>query len=195
MATKLKFGLLLPHFCEYGSAESCIEGAKKAEAYGFDSVWVRDHLVFEPHGIEGRDNTHIEGLLVLKTTGSAFFNYIRDQYTTLKETTDRVFATAIKANWVHSKPDAATGAVWQGVRQMILETFAQHDSLSVQQTLYAIGETVLENFDDITEISLSLPNRHCLLVDLSPFGMENNNEIFVPTDEPYGLIEARLRKG
>ena len=65
MATKLKFGLLLPHFCEYGSAELCIEGSKKAEAYGFDSVWVRDHLVFEPHGMEGEDNTHIEGLLIL----------------------------------------------------------------------------------------------------------------------------------
>ena len=65
MATKLKFGLLLPHFCEYASAEACIEGSKKAEAYGFDSVWVRDHLVFEPHGMEGEDNTHIEGLLVL----------------------------------------------------------------------------------------------------------------------------------
>ena len=65
MATKLKFGLLLPHFCEYGSAERCIEGSKKAEAYGFDSVWVRDHLVFEPHGMEGEDNTHIEGLLIL----------------------------------------------------------------------------------------------------------------------------------
>ena len=65
MATKLKFGLLLPHFCEYASAEACIEGSKKAEAYGFDSVWVRDHLVFEPHGMEGEDNTHIEGLLIL----------------------------------------------------------------------------------------------------------------------------------
>jgi hypothetical protein len=65
MATKLKFGLLLPHFGEYGSAERCIEGSKKAEEYGFDSVWVRDHLVFEPHGMEGDDNTHIEGLLIL----------------------------------------------------------------------------------------------------------------------------------
>jgi alkanesulfonate monooxygenase SsuD/methylene tetrahydromethanopterin reductase-like flavin-dependent oxidoreductase (luciferase family) len=65
MATKLKFGLLLPHFCEYASAERCIEGSKKAEAYGFDSVWIRDHLVFEPHGMEGEDNTHIEGLLIL----------------------------------------------------------------------------------------------------------------------------------
>ncbi|HEX9454414.1 MAG TPA: LLM class flavin-dependent oxidoreductase, partial [Candidatus Binatia bacterium] len=65
MATKLKFGLLLPHFCEFASAERCIEGSKKAEAYGFDSVWVRDHLVFEPHGMEGEDNNHIEGLLLL----------------------------------------------------------------------------------------------------------------------------------
>src|SRR6185437_6894574 len=70
MATKLKFGLLLPHFCEYGSAEACIEGSKKAEAYGFDSVWVRDHLVFEPHGMEGEDNTHIEGLLILAAISS-----------------------------------------------------------------------------------------------------------------------------
>lgn len=65
MPTKLKFGLLLPHFGEYGSVERCIEGAKKAEAYGFDSVWIRDHLIFEPHGMEGTDNTHIEGLLIL----------------------------------------------------------------------------------------------------------------------------------
>jgi alkanesulfonate monooxygenase SsuD/methylene tetrahydromethanopterin reductase-like flavin-dependent oxidoreductase (luciferase family) len=70
MATKLKFGLLLPHFGEYGSVERCIEGAKKAEAYGFDSVWVRDHLVFEPHGMEGHDNTHIEGLLMLAAIAS-----------------------------------------------------------------------------------------------------------------------------
>jgi alkanesulfonate monooxygenase SsuD/methylene tetrahydromethanopterin reductase-like flavin-dependent oxidoreductase (luciferase family) len=70
MATKLKFGLLLPHFGEYASAESCIEGSKKAEEYGFDSVWVRDHLVFEPHGMEGNDNTHIEGLLILAAIAS-----------------------------------------------------------------------------------------------------------------------------
>jgi probable F420-dependent oxidoreductase len=65
MKTRLKFGLLLPHFCEHASIENCLEGARRAETYGFDSVWVRDHLVFEPHGIEGSDNTHIEGLQVL----------------------------------------------------------------------------------------------------------------------------------
>ena len=74
MPTKLKFGLLLPHFCEHASVENCLEGAKRAEAYGFDSVWVRDHLVFEPHGIEGSDNTHIEGLLVLSAIAAVTTN-------------------------------------------------------------------------------------------------------------------------
>jgi len=74
MSTKLKFGLLLPHFCEHASVASCLEGAKRAEAYGFDSVWVRDHLVFEPHGIEGSDNTHIEGLLVLSAIAAVTKN-------------------------------------------------------------------------------------------------------------------------
>jgi probable F420-dependent oxidoreductase len=76
MSTKLKFGLLLPHFCEHASVASCLEGAKRAEAYGFDSVWVRDHLVFEPHGIEGSDNTHIEGLLVLAAIASVTKNIL-----------------------------------------------------------------------------------------------------------------------
>ena len=74
MSTQLKFGLLLPHFCEHASAASCLEGAQRAEVYGFDSVWVRDHLVFEPHGIEGSDNTHIEGLLVLSAIAAVTKN-------------------------------------------------------------------------------------------------------------------------
>ena len=74
MKAKLKLGLLLPHFCEHASVEKCLEGAKRAEAYGFDSVWVRDHLVFEPHGIEGSDNTHIEGLLLLSAIAATTKN-------------------------------------------------------------------------------------------------------------------------
>ena len=136
----------------------------------------------------------IEDLLMLKTTKSGFVGYLKDPFTTLKEATDRLFATAVKATWTYSDPEVATAATWQGIRQLILETFAQHDSLSVQQTLYAMGEVVLESYEGITEIALSLPNKHCLLVDLSKFGMENNSEIFVPTDEPHGLIEARLTK-
>jgi urate oxidase len=137
----------------------------------------------------------VEDLVLLKTSGSGFVGYIKDEFTTLKETTDRIFATAVRAEWLYARPEAASGVVWRGVRQLILETFAEHDSRSVQQTLYAMGEAVLESYDDVAEISLSLPNKHCLPVDLAPFGLESRNEIFVPTDEPHGLIEARLKRG
>ncbi len=135
-----------------------------------------------------------ENLLVLKTTQSGFEGFLKDQYTTLKETNDRIFATAIKAAWLYTRPEIASGTLWRGARQLILETFATHDSLSVQQTLYAMGEAVLNKYEDISEIALSLPNKHCLLVDLARFGMENKNEIFVPTDEPHGLIEATIKR-
>jgi urate oxidase len=136
----------------------------------------------------------IEDLRVLKTTGSAFEGFKRDELTTLKEASDRIFATSINASWVYSAPEVGCRALWRGVKEHILETFAEHDSSSVQHTLYAIGDSVLQNFDEVTEISLSLPNNHCLLVDLAPFGMENRNEIYLPIDEPHGLIEATLRK-
>lgn len=134
----------------------------------------------------------VEDLIVLKTTGSGFAGYIKDPYTTLPETTDRIFSTAIKAVWRYKNEDAATREVFDGIRQTILETFAAHDSLSVQHTLYAMGEAVLGKYDDVEEITFSLPNIHFLPVDVSRFGLENNNCIFLPTDEPHGLIEARL---
>ncbi len=134
----------------------------------------------------------IEDLVVLKTTKSGFVGFTKDRFTTLPETSDRIFATSIKANWCYARPDAATCETWRCVRQTILETFAGHDSLSVQHTLYAMGEAVLERFPDISEISFSLPNIHCLPIDFSRFGLENDNRIFMPTNEPHGLIEARL---
>ena len=136
----------------------------------------------------------VEDLIVLKTTKSGFVGFIKDQYTTLPETADRVFATSIKATWRYENADAATGEIWHSARQAIIETFSAHDSLSVQHTLYAMGEAVLETFPDIAEISFSLPNIHYLPVDVSRFGLENDNRIFLPTDEPHGLIEARLSR-
>jgi urate oxidase len=136
----------------------------------------------------------VEDLIVLKTTKSGFVGYVKDQYTTLPDTTDRIFATSIKANWQYARADAATGDAWSSVRQTIIETFAGHDSLSVQHTLYAMGEVVLEKFPDIAEISFSLPNIHYLPVDLTRLGLENGNQVFLPTDEPHGLIEARLSR-
>jgi urate oxidase len=136
----------------------------------------------------------IEDLIVLKTTKSGFVGFIKDCYTTLPEATDRIFCTSVKADWRYASAEAATGENWRNVRQTIIETFAEHDSLSVQHTLYAMGEAVLEKFADVAEISFSLPNIHCLPVDFTRFGLENDNRIFMPTDEPHGLIEARLSR-
>jgi urate oxidase len=134
----------------------------------------------------------IDDLTILKSSGSAFEGYIKDPYTTLKETKDRIFATAVRAVWRYASPSIDFNAAWQGIRQTILDTFAAHESLSVQHTLHAIGKQVLKAFPDVTEIQLTMPNKHALLVDLSPFGLDNPNEVFLPIDEPSGYIEAKL---
>ena len=136
----------------------------------------------------------IEDLIVMKTARSGFAGFIKDQYTTLPETTDRILATSIKATWLYENPEAAADNVWHRVRKTIVETFSDHDSRSVQHTLYAMGKTVLEGFPEILEISFSLPNIHYLPIDFSRFDLENDNRIFLPTDEPHGLIEARLTR-
>ena len=136
----------------------------------------------------------ITGLLVLKTTDSGFENYIKDKFTTLKETSDRVFSTSVKAVWSYANQEVNYLKICAHVRQIILETFASHHSLSVQQTLYEIGKNVIESVKDVSEISLSMPNKHYLLFNIEQFGMENKNEIFIPTDEPFGLIEATVKR-
>jgi len=134
----------------------------------------------------------IDDLTILKSTGSAFEGYIKDPYTTLKETKDRIFATAVRGVWRYASASVDFNAVWEGIRQTILDTFAAHDSLSVQHTLHAIGKEVLKAYPDVTEIQLTMPNKHALLVDLSPFGLDNPNEVFLPIDEPSGYIEGKL---
>ena len=135
----------------------------------------------------------IEGLVVLKTTDSAFENFLKDEYTTLKEDRNRILATSIHTKWLYREIPPEFDLTWQGIRQTLLEAFAGHDSESLQHTLYAMGEAVLKEFRGIREIHLSLPNKHYNLVDLTPFHLENPKEIFLPTDEPHGLIEATLR--
>jgi len=136
----------------------------------------------------------IDGLLILRTAGSAFDGYINDPYTTLAETRDRIFATVVKADWDYAAEDTSFGLCWRTVRETLLESFANHPSESVQHTLYAMAEAALERCDQLSEIRLSMPNKHHLTFDLSRFGLERRNEVFVPTDEPYGLIEATLRR-
>jgi urate oxidase len=135
----------------------------------------------------------VEGLVVLKTTDSEFEGFVRDKFTTLKEDHNRILATVVRANWLYRTEKTEFDGTWKGVRQGLLEAFAAHNSKSLQQTLYAMGKVVLESFPSIQEIRLSLPNKHYNLLDLAAFGMENAKEIFLPTDEPHGLIEATLR--
>ena len=140
----------------------------------------------------------IQGLVILKSTDSAFSGYPKDRFTTLPETRDRIFCTSMTATWSYPTTNPARidfSAHRTTIRRALVETFAAHKSESVQQTLYAMGEAALGTCRAIKSIRLSMPNKHCLLVNLKPFGMENANEVFVPTDEPHGLIEATVERG
>jgi urate oxidase len=145
-----------------------------------------------------REELHIEsglgGLLVLKTTDSSFAGFVRDRYTTLPETSDRLFATMVTATWTCNPAPADWDVCHRLIRQAMLDVFAKHKSLSVQHTLYAMGAAALEACRQVEEISLQMSNKHRLLVNLQPFGLENPNDVFVATDEPYGLITGTLKR-
>jgi urate oxidase len=129
----------------------------------------------------------LSDLVVLKTADSEFHGFPRDRYTTLAETRDRVLATAVSARWRHDGT-----ASFSAARAALVDTFAAHHSLSLQQTLYAMGSAVLEVCPSVAEVRLSMPNKHHFVVDLSPFGLANDNEVFHADDRPYGLIEGAV---
>jgi urate oxidase len=137
----------------------------------------------------------VANLVIMKTAGSGFAGFPRDEFTTLPETHDRLLATALTATWQYTDERVAFGPTFQAVRQTLLEAFAEHDSRSVQHTLYAMGQAVLEASDEVTAIRLVMPNKHHLPVNVAAFGLDDRREIFVATDEPYGLIEATLTRG
>jgi urate oxidase len=136
----------------------------------------------------------VQGLQVLKTTHSAFTGFIKDEFTTLAETGERLLGTVVSADWSYSRLDIDFNANFTSVRELLLNAFAEHHSLSVQQTLFAMAERVLSECPVVDDIHLILPNKHCLPVDLDRFGLDNPNQIFVPIDEPSGYIEARLTR-
>lgn len=136
----------------------------------------------------------IENLLVLKTTDSAFVDFIRDEYTTLPDTADRIFATSVKATWAYIDETQNWNAAYEAIRDAIVQTFAGHKSLAVQQTLYAMGEAALAACGAISEIEFQLPNQHRIPMNLQPLGIANTNEIFVTTSEPFGLICGTVRR-
>jgi urate oxidase len=137
----------------------------------------------------------VEDLVVMKTTRSAFSGFPRDRYTTLPETEDRLMATKIMAIWRYGSPDLDADATFAAVRSTLLEVFADHDSPSVQTSIWIMARAILERHDEVEEVRMVLPNLHHWLVDLSPFGLTNVGEVYTPTTEPHGLIEATVRRG
>jgi urate oxidase len=211
VGTPEEFGLRLAR--HFAGSYDWISGARVAvESYGWERIAVggaeHDHS-FRKAGAEVRtavvtvdgDDAHVlaglTGLVVLKTTGSEFWGFPRDRYTTLAETDDRILATAVTARWRYTSLDVDFDASFAGVRNALLETFASTHSLALQQSLYAMGEAVLERFPQVAEIRMSMPNRHHFLQDLSAFGLDNAPDgkgavVYHADDRPYGLIEGTV---
>ena len=140
----------------------------------------------------------LSGLVVLKSADSGFADFPRDRFTTLKETDDRIFSTSLEARWEvgpSSDPEAYDFAkIRQNVMSALLDTFAEHESRSVQHTLYWMGDAALAAAPEIERIFLRMPNKHYLLAQLGAFDLDNPNHIFVPIDEPAGLIEGTVER-
>lgn len=151
--------------------------------------------VSQTRGDEFQIESGLSELVLMKTAHSAFEGYIQDPLTTLPETRDRLFGTSLRASWVYLPQTIAFDSARKSIREALLGTFASHQSKSVQHTLYAMAECTLAGALQISEITLTMPNKHCLLVDLSRFGQDNPNHIFMPIDEPHGTIEARVCRG
>jgi urate oxidase len=203
-------GRLVEHFLAAGP------GVKSARVDIVEHPWARIEVGGRPHehafergsggnrvatvigdggGVGGMQiQAGIDDLLVLRTTGSGWEGFLRDRYTSLAETPDRILATVITARWSYVGHEVEFGTAWREVRAEILEAFADHYSPSVQFTLHHMGKAVLEARPEVERISFSLPNKHHLLYDLGRFGIQNENEIFEATDAPYGLIEGTVER-
>jgi len=136
----------------------------------------------------------VDGLTILKTSKSAFTGYIKDKLTTLKPATDRIFGTRATVNWDYAAPAHDFAQVRARIAAALLKEFAAHQSMSVQHTLFDMGKAALAAAPEIARIHLAMPNLHHILADLSPFGLDNPNHIFVPIDAPFGYIEATIER-
>ncbi|TWF81114.1 urate oxidase [Pseudonocardia hierapolitana] len=167
---------------------------------GHDHTWVRRGPEVRSTVVDVSDGgtevvSGLRDLVLLKSTGSEFHGFLKDRYTTLPETDDRIMATALVAQWRYSGVEVDWDKTWADARRILLEKFATVHSLALQQTLWEMGRGVLEAHPEIAEITLQAPNKHHFTVDLSPFGLENPNEVFYAADRPYGLIEATVTRG
>jgi urate oxidase len=205
-----EFGLALAD--RYLEATPAAEGARiEVEEYTWDRIPVQgtghDHAFLRTGGgnrttvvnVDGRGVERVahvvsgfKDLVVLKSTGSEFHGFLKDEYTTLAETHERILATSLVARWRYDRTDVDWDKSYDAIRALLLQRFAEIHSLALQQTLYGMGEAVLRQHPEVAEIKFSAPNKHHFLADLSPFGLENPGEVFFAADRPYGLIEASV---
>jgi urate oxidase len=171
-----------------------VDGAPESTTFKLGGPELNTVLAVREKGSGWSITSGVDGLVILKTTKSAFTGYIKDKLTTLKPATDRIFGTRATVTWEFAAglPDHAQ--VRARVVAALLKEFASHDSMSVQHTLFDMGKGALAAAPEIARIKLTMPNLHHLLADLSPFGQDNPNHIFVPIDEPHGYIEATIER-
>jgi urate oxidase len=188
-------------------------GRWEAESYSWDRIQAHGsghHHSFVRNGQEVRTAVLVRDgaaahlisgltdLTVLKSTQSGFVGFAQDKYTTLPETTDRILATDVSARWrFRTGTDFSAldfNKSYADIKALLLEAFTEKYSHALQQTLFDMGTRVLEAHQELDEIRFSMPNKHHFLVDLSPFGLDNPNEVFFAADRPYGLIEATVQR-
>ena len=145
-------------------------------------------------GIATKVHGGVSDLLVLKTTQSAFKNFVTDRYRTLKDVDDRIFATQVSAEWNYATASVDFVSLHKKIVAQMLKVFATTMSYAVQETMYQMGQAVLDALPEVVRFEIRLPNKHRIPVNLQPFGLENANEIFVWMDEPYGDISATVSR-
>ena len=197
---------LARHFTQIGTVD---RAQVRIEEYGWQRIGAGGTP--QPHSFERLAGTRIasacvhgdgraevvagvDDLILLKSTGSEFHGFLEDRYTTLAPTDDRILATAVAAGWRMAAAEADWAECFRGARTALAEAFAVTHSLSLQQTLYAMGQAVLAARPEVCEVRLALPNKHHFLVDLAPFGLDNPGEVFYAADRPYGLIEGTVSR-
>ncbi len=171
-----------------------VDGVPDATTFKLDGPEVQTTNAVRERGGAWRITSGVDGLTILKTTKSAFTGYIKDKLTTLKPATDRIFGTRATVKWDYASAAPDFAETRARIAAALLREFAAHHSMSVQHTLFDMGKAALAAAPEIARIKLTMPNLHHLPADLSPFGQDNPNHIFVPIDEPHGYIEATVER-
>jgi urate oxidase len=181
---------------EYRWERVSVAGRPHPHTFARASDEVRTTAVTVEEGDRAWVISGLDGLVVMKTTGSEFAGFLKDRYTTLAETTDRILATSLTVRWRYRAwpPPDGWDQAHARIRQILLERFAEVHSLALQQSLWEMGRAALEARDDVAEIRLTAPNRHHFLADLTPFGLDNPGEVFHAADRPYGLIQCAVTR-